>query len=272
MDKGARPWLRLFIEDEIAVIVAAAVAAVLLFTRRVALARVPQIIDWTLLLVLFALLVAVELLRDSNLLDRAVLAFVGRFRSARTFTLALVGFTGVLSALVTNDVALFVVIPFTVLASRYTDLRVRHAVILEVVAANLLGCLTPIGNPQNLFLYHRVGWSAAAFMGAMVPFVVWSLIGLLIAIWLLEPKKRIVPRGIERPSIDRTRALAGAVCFVLVVLEIAHVLSPWPAAIAAALATPILLRARWKEMDLSIIPLFFFAFIVVEGLRTLPAY
>ncbi|MFZ2492573.1 MAG: hypothetical protein WA208_13930, partial [Thermoanaerobaculia bacterium] len=55
-------------------------------------------------------------------------------------------------------------------------------------------------------------------------------------------------------------------------LQVAHILPAWPAAIAAAAVSPFLLRARWSEMDLSILPLFFFAFIVVEGLRTLPVY
>jgi hypothetical protein len=78
---------------------------------------------------------------------------------------------GSLAALITNDVALFVVIPFTVIAGRISDFDVEDSVALQLIATNLIGCLTPLGNPQNLFLYHRSGWSAAQFVGTMLPFV-----------------------------------------------------------------------------------------------------
>jgi Na+/H+ antiporter NhaD/arsenite permease-like protein len=177
-----------------------------------------------------------------------------------------------LSALVTNDVSLFVVIPFTVMAGQFSDFRVRHAVVLEIIAANLLGCLTPLGNPQNLFLYHQSGWQLGRFLGVMTPFVLWSAVGIAIATVAMEPRRTITSRPIAVVPIDRLRAAVGLFCFALVILEIVHLINAWPAAIAAAIATPILLRGRFREMDLSIIPLFFFAFIVVEGLRALPTY
>jgi hypothetical protein len=62
-------------------------------------------------------------------------------------------------------------------------------------------------------------------------------------------------------------AIAGAICFALVLLEIARVVSAWPAAVAAAIAGVVFLRRRALDIDFSIVPLFFFAFIVVERLR-----
>jgi Na+/H+ antiporter NhaD/arsenite permease-like protein len=267
-----RKRIQLFLEDELVVIVAAVLAFAFLATGRVAAVRVPQLVDWPLLLVLFALLVAVELIRDSNLLDVDVIRFVARFRSVRSFTVAMVLVTGALSAVVTNDVTLFVVIPFTVVAGRYGGVDVRNAVVLEIIAANVLGCLTPLGNPQNLFLHHRAGWSATHFALTMLPFVVWSAAGLLAAVMIATPAKELEPRPWPVATIDRVRAAGGVLCLALVLLEIAHVLPAWPAALAAAILTPFLLRSRWSEMDLSIVSLFFFVFIVVEGLRTLPVY
>ena len=226
-------------------------------------------IDVDLLLVLFALLVTVEILRDSGWLDHAVAATVSRFDHTRPFALALIALSGGLAALVTNDVTLFVVIPFTIVASRFSDFDVEDAVILEVIASNVVGCLTPLGNPQNLFVFHRSGWSAAHFVIVMLPFVVWSAIGLLIALVLLGPSKRMAKSIVELPRRRMLPALAGVACFALVLLEIARVTNAWPAAIAAFLAGIICLRRKLFAIDLSIIPLFFFAFIVVEGLRTL---
>src|SRR5437016_12471779 len=152
---------------------AALVALGVLLTRRVTPRAAARAIDLDLLLILFALLVTVEILRASGTLDVVVHAAVDRFATTRGFALALIALSGALASLVTNDVALFVVIPFTIIASRISDFDVEDAVVLEVVAANLVGCLTPLGNPQNLFVFHRSGWSAAHFMATMLPFVAW---------------------------------------------------------------------------------------------------
>lgn len=132
---------------------AGVIALALVVSGRVTAAAAQRAIDVDLLLVLFALLVSVELLRVSGYLDRFVAQTVTRFRTTRAFAIALIAFSGALASLVTNDVTLFVVIPFTVVASRFSDFDVEDAVILEVIASNLIGCLTPLGNPQNLFVF-----------------------------------------------------------------------------------------------------------------------
>jgi Na+/H+ antiporter NhaD/arsenite permease-like protein len=252
-----------------ALLVATAVVALLfLLTGRVTLAAALRAIDVELLLVLFALLVAVEILRASGWLDLIVKTVVGRFRTTRAFALGMVAFSGGLAALVTNDVTLFVVIPFTVIASRFSDFDVEDAVVLQIVSTNLIGCLTPLGNPQNLFVFHRSGWSAAQFIWTMLPFVSWCALGLLVGVFLLGRSHAMTQKEVALPDRDGYAALAGAICFVLVLFEVARVLSAWPAAIAALVAGVVFLRMRMLRIDLSIVPLFFFAFIVVEGLRT----
>jgi Na+/H+ antiporter NhaD/arsenite permease-like protein len=250
-------------------LVAALLATAFLAAGRVTPQAALHAIDVDLLLVLFALLVAVEMLRESGYLDLAVAKSVARFTNARVFTAVLFVFAGVLSALVTNDVALFIVIPFTVVACRFSDFDLESAVLLEILASNLLGCLTPLGNPQNLFVFHRSGWSAAQFVLTMLPFVAWSAAGLFLALLRLEPSRTMRHAKVTLPPLDLRLALAGAACFALVLLEIARVTSAVPAAIAAALASAIFLRRRFFAIDLSIVPLFFFAFIVVEGMRSL---
>jgi Na+/H+ antiporter NhaD/arsenite permease-like protein len=244
------------------------VAAVLVLTGRVSMRAARGAIDVDLLFVLFALLVAVELLRVAGVLEYAVAKTVERFHTTRGFAIALIAFSGGLAALVTNDVTLFVVIPFTIAASRIAEFDVEDAVILEVVASNLIGCLTPLGNPQYLFVFHRAGWSAGRFIAVMAPFVAWSVAGLLAAVFLLG-RSRAMPKSVAvlQPH-DRTLAIAGALTFVLVLLEIARVLDAWPAA-AVALLSAVLLKRRALAIDYSIVPLFFFAFIIVESLRAI---
>jgi Na+/H+ antiporter NhaD/arsenite permease-like protein len=248
------------------VIVAALLAIAFLATGLVTPQGAWRAIDVDLLLVLFALLIAVEIIRESGWLDLAVEKTVARFHRARSFAAMMLAITGILSMLVTNDIALFVAIPFTVAASRLSGFDVEDAVALEIVAANLLGCLTPLGNPQNLFIYHRVQWNAGRFVLTMLPFVALAAVGLAIAIGFLK-SATLTNTEPELPSRDNRAAVAGAVTFLLVLLEIARIVNGWPAAIAALVSAAFFLRRR---VDISIVPLFFFAFIVVEGLRTFP--
>jgi Na+/H+ antiporter NhaD/arsenite permease-like protein len=251
---------------------AGVLAAILLLTGRVTPQAAARAIDVDLLLVLFALLTTIEILRVSGYLDLAVDSTLIRFRTTRGFSLALVLMSGVVASLVTNDVTLFIIIPFTIIASRFSDFDVEDAVILEIVASNLIGCLTPLGNPQNLFVFHQSGWSAAHFVFVMLPFVVWSIAGLFAALFLLGRSRPMVIAQAEVPAPHKAAAIGGAICFGLVLLEIARITNAWPAAIGALIAGAIFLRRRIFSIDYSIVPLFFFAFIVVEGLRTMHVY
>src|SRR5581483_11092646 len=195
-----------------------------------------------------------------------------QFHTTRGLALALVLVSGIVAALITNDVTLFIVIPFTVTAGMFSDFDVEDAVILEIIACNLIGCLTPLGNPQNLFVFHRSGWSAAHFVCVMLPFVLWSTGGLLAALFLLGRSRPLRRIEVDLPPRGHAAAIAGALCFALVLLEIARLTNGWPAAIAAAIAGTFVLRRRIFSIDYSIVPLFFFAFIVVDGLRSMDLY
>jgi Na+/H+ antiporter NhaD/arsenite permease-like protein len=102
----------------------------------------------------------------------------------------------------------------------------------------------------------------------MSPFVLWCSAGLLASVFVLGPSRPMNVNVGELPLRNVRAVIAGGICFALVVLEVARVLSAWPAAIAALVAGVFVLRRRVIEIDFSIIPLFFFAFIVVEGMRS----
>jgi hypothetical protein len=106
----------------------------------------------------------------------------------------------------------------------------------------------------------------------MLPFVVWSLAGVLAALFLLGRSRPLATIEVDLPRQKRITAIAGLICFGLVLLEIARVLNGWPAAIAALILGAFLLRRRIFSIDYSIVPLFFFAFIVVEGLQAADIY
>jgi Na+/H+ antiporter NhaD/arsenite permease-like protein len=268
----ARPDFAGFLRKHIPVIAIGTAGCAALLTRVVPLGAIPGIANARLLLTLFALLIAVQLLEGSRALEWIAVAAVERFSSRRTFGATLLFFTGCLAALVTNDVALFVVIPFTVIACRASNLRVGSLVMLEVVAANLLGCLTPLGNPQNLFIQQRSGWTPAIFVSTMLPFCLVGALGIAIAFIVLQREAEIGADRPPRPRVDHLGAIAGLGALAAVLLTTFRVIAPLPAAMVALGAGALFLGRRFFEIDFSIVPLFFFAFIVVEALRRLNAY
>jgi Na+/H+ antiporter NhaD/arsenite permease-like protein len=249
-------------------LIAATAALSFLISGRVPLRDAARAIDADLLLLLLALLLTVELLRASGYLEFIVRGAVSHFATTRTFSLALVAVSGMMACVLTNDVALFVVIPFTVIARRFSAFDLENVVILEIVATNLIGCLTPLGNPQNLFLFSRSGWSAGQFMLAMLPFVGWCAIAILAATLASVQPRPIQMEQLPLARRQRLTGFAGAVCLALIALDVMRLVDRRVAAAVAVIAALALLRGRLLRVDLSIVPLFFFAFIIVEGLRT----
>lgn len=230
---------------------------------------VPRVEDGRLLATLASLVLSVEALRSSGALDALVRRAIARFSRARTLTVALVLASGALSAVVTNDAALFVVVPFTVAAARVSDFRVRNAVILEITAANVLGCMTPIGNPQNLFLFHRSGMSIPGFLRAMLPFgaVAAALLGA--AVLILEPSRRITRVEAAARPVEGLLAAWGTAGILLVLASIGGWLPPWvPLAAVAPAAIPAARRGPLAA-SLAIVPLFFFVFIDMAAVAAL---
>ena len=122
-DRAGR--IRTALSSQAFLAVAAALAVAAVASGVVPWRAIPRVEDGRLLATLASLVLSVEALRSSGALDALVRRAIARFSRARTLTLALVVASGALSAVVTNDVALFVLVPFTVAAARLSDFRVQ---------------------------------------------------------------------------------------------------------------------------------------------------
>ena len=155
--------VKTFLFERLLLTASATLAVAAVAMGRVRISEIPGLMDARLLTLFFVLTIAVELGKDSDLFDRLVVAVARRAGSARGLAYGMVGAAGVLAAVLTNDVALFLVVPFTMLFRKVADLELAPIVVLEIAAANLIGSASPIGNPQNLFLYTRGHFTPAAF-------------------------------------------------------------------------------------------------------------
>ena len=91
--------------------------------------------------------------------------------------------------------------PFTILVLRMAklDQRMIPVITMETIAANLGSMATPVGNPQNLYLYSVSGMSALSFVKVMGPLSLVSLL-LLIGGCLLQRNESIQIEQIRRKT------------------------------------------------------------------------
>lgn len=149
-------------------------------------------IDFRVLALLFCLMAVVRGFSSIGVFTRLGTMLLHKVHSLRTLAALFVFLCFFFSMLITNDVALITFVPFTILVLSMADQRqaLIPVIVLETIAANLGSMLTPLGNPQNLYLYMISGLSIGAFVRIMLPYSFVSAILLLIFILFL-PKDTV---------------------------------------------------------------------------------
>ena len=175
--------LKQFIQQE-TVLTAAAVLAVVSAFFVPPDAQYLGYIDLRTLAILFSLMTVMAGLRRQGFFDGLGRALLSRTHSTFQLTLVLVGLCFFGSMFITNDVSLLTFVPFTFVVLSRLGADVRRSLLVPVVcmqtiAANLGSMLTPIGNPQNLYLYGKSGMSIGGFVLLMLPYTLVSLLLLL---------------------------------------------------------------------------------------------
>ncbi|WP_297183998.1 SLC13 family permease [uncultured Enorma sp.] len=213
---------------------------------------------------------------------------LGVVRGPRRLALALTLLAFFSSMLITNDVALVTFVPFALLALRTLD-SPRHAcftVVMMTIAANLGSMLTPVGNPQNLYLYSVSHMRIGEFVLLMLPYAAASLVLLVAAIALFgkipERTRTSATRGAKPDDNERAdeipqlatdaddpapsplRVLPWAALFVLALLSVAHIL-PYQAIVVATIAVALIAdRRALAHVDYALL-VTFIAFFVFVG-------
>jgi Na+/H+ antiporter NhaD/arsenite permease-like protein len=229
------------------------------------------LIDWQTIGALAGLLAITQGVEQSGMLQAAAQRLLGRATHLRALALTLTASAALLSALVTNDVSLFLLVPLTRVLATQAHLPLGRLVVLEALAVNAGSALTPIGNPQNLYLWHRSGDSFADFMGMMAPTVGVMLVWLFIAVRLLVPRTPIAlkPAADAAPVQPRLLALSAALLIGFVVALDRHWLL---AGLAVVFAAFLLLRPRvLLGVDWALLAIIALMFVDLRQLAELPA-
>ena len=228
-------------------------------------------VDWRTLELLFCLMAVMAGARRMGLFRRMGEALLSRAADQCQLEGVLVLLCFCSSMVITNDVALITFVPFAgeVLELAGRQRRLVPLVAAQTIAANLGSMLSPIGNPQNLYLYSWAGVSAGAVTEVMLPYGALSALGLAVLVLSAGRAPLSVPAAPAEPLPRRSLALHGGL-FLLCLLAVARVL---PAALLTAVVLAALLlwdRPALRQVDYGLLLTFAGFFLFVGNMGRLP--
>lgn len=230
--------------------------------------------DFRVLVLLFALMAVMGGLQSLGIFEKLSYSLLKYVKNTRSLTLLLVSLCFFLAMLITNDVALITFVPFTILILEKVDKPnlLIPVIVLETIAANLGSMLTPVGNPQNLYLYGLSGLSITEFLVHMAPATILSYVLLLICIFL-QKKENIRLAHENETTIPKNPALTAYyfVLFALCLLTVAYII-PYPLLLIVSI--PVLLiwdRATLRNVDYSLLLTFISFFVFIGNMQRIPS-
>lgn len=253
-----------FIKKEIVLVVALTLAIITSFISP------PKIsyIDFKVLILLFNLMIVVAAFNDLKILDSIAIKLLKKCKSYTSISMALVFITFVSAMIVTNDVALITFVPLSIVIAKKANINVLKIVIFQTLAANLGSSFTPMGNPQNLFIYSFYNLSPVDFFNITLPIIVLSIIFLLVVI--LKDKKLNLNLELDEIKIDNKRdSVLFTILFLIILLSVFHLIDYKITLLITISMVFILNKKLFSKVDYSLLITFIGFFIFVGNISTM---
>lgn len=232
-------------------------------------------VDLHTLGLLFALMAVMSGLSGLGLFHTMGEALLRRIRTTRQLEAVLIFLPFFTSMAVTNDVALITFVPFAleVLTMAGLSTRILSVVVMQTIAANLGSMTTPIGNPQNLYLYSRYALSMREFFSALLPLTAASFVLLALFVLLRRSAPVSVSVPAQRPApMNRLRLAVLLLLFLLCLAAVARLLPLWSVCLAVLVVLLAVDRKALKKVDYALLLTFVGFFVFVGNLGRLPLF
>lgn len=228
--------------------------------------------DYKTLTCLFCVLAVVCALKNINFFYVLARKIVELFRNARMCILALVYITFIGSMLIANDMALLTFLPlgYYVLHTTHKEKYMAFTFIMQNIAANLGGMLTPFGNPQNLYLYSKFNIPTGEFMLIMLPPFLLS-IALITVCCIVFVKPEALRLSSKKIYLSPRRTGAYLALFALSILIVFRGIPYWIGLIIIPIAVGILDYKALKAVDYGLLLTFVFFFIFSGNMSRIEA-
>lgn len=208
-------------------------------------------------------------IRVFELLSKNIVLKLHNLRNA-TLGIVLITFFG--SMLLANDMALLTFLPlgYYVLASTGHKKAMAYTFIMQNIAANLGGMVTPFGNPQNLYLYSYYQMGTMEFVGIMLPSFLTATVLIILCCLFVKPTP-LTLKSEENYEFDRTRTLIYSVLFVASILIVFRIVPYIWGTLLITLALLFLDKDSIKEVNYPLLATFCAFFVFSGNMARIPA-
>ena len=228
--------------------------------------------DFKTLTCLFCVLAVVCALKNIDFFYVLARKIVELFRNARLAVLALVYITFIGSMLIANDMALLTFLPlgYFVLHSTHKEKYMAFTFIMQNIAANLGGMLTPFGNPQNLYLYSKFNIPTGEFVAIMLPPFLLA-IALITVCCVVFVKPEALRLSSKKVYLSPRRTGVYLALFALAILIVFRGIPYWIGLLIIPAAIGVLDYKALKAVDYGLLFTFVFFFIFSGNLSRIDA-
>jgi Na+/H+ antiporter NhaD/arsenite permease-like protein len=227
-----------------------------------------EYIDFKVLASLFSLMLIIAAFEKFKVLDWIALSILRKFNNKRRLSFAIIFITFVAAMFITNDVSLLTFVPITIIIAKKSKFNPAEIIIFQTLAANIGSALTPMGNPQNLFLYSYYKVGNIDFLKITALFV---LVGML---WLYvinrKVKKEKLNFNLEIIKInDKKGIIIYVILFFIVSASILRIIDYRVALIITIMSTLIMDKKLIKSIDYYLLATFVCFFVIAGNLSSL---
>lgn len=239
-------------------------------------------IDFRVLALLFCLMLVVSGLQNIGVFDSLAQRLLKKVKNTRQLILLLTALCFLSAMFITNDVALITFVPFTImiLSMAGQEALLIPSVALQTIAANMGSMLTPIGNPQNLYLYSYFELSIGTFLLYMLPLTLVAALLLIFSIYLMKNQPlSTLPESLPDPTpetvipqvIPKVKLTAYLILFAVCIACVIRVLS-WPVMLAILVVAVLFLDIKsFLKADYLLLLTFVCFFVFIGNVKQLPA-
>ena len=201
-----------------------------------------EYINFQVLVILFSLMLTIKALEELRFLDKFAIAVINKCNNSRSVSAILILLCFFSSMFVTNDVALLTFVPLTLVVSRKTQMPMMETIIFQTIAANIGSSLTPMGNPQNLFIYSHYGIRPFPFFSTVLFMAVLGISSLFFLIKRMQYRElKVVLNPV--PIDDWKKLAVWGLVLAIIVASIFGVVS-YQVAFMVTLITVVILNVK----------------------------
>lgn len=227
-----------------------------------------EYINFQVLILLFNLMIVICAFERLKVLDKIAIKILSKNQNLRGVSFVLVGLCFIFSMFITNDVALITFVPLTLIIAKKACFDPMKIIILETLAANIGSSLTPMGNPQNLYLYSFFNIGAVTFFKATMYFVLIGVLWLLMLNYRVSNEKLIF--DLDKIKIKNKRSIIIFCClFLFILFSVFHLIDYRIVFGVTIVVSFIMEKELFKELDYILLFTFICFFVAIGNLSNM---